>query len=330
MSGQKVLSLKRGQELFREGALPDAMYVIKKGRVSITKAKGNTKIVLAELKPGDLLGEMAFFEKSPRSAGAQAATDDTEVIELPFKALDQQWESLPAWVKSIVKAVNGHLRNANVRIRQLERTKQDEDEMFPSHTINMLMSILGMVAQRYGEQSADGLEVPWVWLRTYTIQVFQQGTFKMSKLCEVLADYSLTLYQELPEDRTRVVVKDLDFLFHFVEFYNNQIFSEKAKKTAVNDYQLKTLKVIVHYATGMTADAKGFVKLNLSDAEKNSEKDFGIKINGSDIKDLVDTGLLSDYFNQDGQDFVVFNAADISRITKFWDIIYRLRSMQNA
>ena len=138
----KTITLKKGQELFQEGVTPDAMYVINKGRLAITKQKGNAFITLAELKTGDLLGEMTFFDKSPRSAGARAAMDGTEVIELPFSALDKQWDSLPGWVKSIVKAINGHLRTANIRIRQLEKTQKEEKEVFPPHTITSLMAIL--------------------------------------------------------------------------------------------------------------------------------------------------------------------------------------------
>ncbi len=328
MSGQKIINLKKGQELFREGATPEAMYVIKKGRLAITKEKGKTKIMLAELKPGDLLGEMAFFEKSPRSAGAQAAMDDTEVIELPFKALDQQWEALPGWVKSIVKAVNGHLVKANVRIRQLERTREEETEMFPSHTINSLMAVLGLVTNRYGKAVEDGIEVPSGWLRNYTIQVFQLPTYKMTKMCEVLQEFGLMTVEDLGEDQTRYVVKDQDFLFQFVEFYNNMLFSEKAKKRAVNDYQSKTLKILVHYAQFTEPDAKGFVKVNLSEATEKCEKDLGLKMNIDDVKDLCNMGLLSDHLSEGGTDFAVFNYEDVEQTSLFWLFVHRLKSFQ--
>jgi CRP/FNR family cyclic AMP-dependent transcriptional regulator len=78
-----VKTLKKGEILFREGDPSDAMYVIKKGRIAITKAKGTKEIVLAELVPGEMLGEMAFFDDKPRSAGAKASVD-AEVIALPL------------------------------------------------------------------------------------------------------------------------------------------------------------------------------------------------------------------------------------------------------
>lgn len=328
MSGQKIKNLKKGEELFKEGAQPDAMYVIKKGRLAITKIKGKTKITLAELKPGDLLGEMAFFDKSPRSAGAMASMDDTEVIELPFVALDQQWESLPGWVKSIVKAINGHLRKANVRIRQLERTQAEETEMFPSHTINALMAVLGLVSQRYGQETSEGIEVPEGWLRDYTIQVFQLPTYKMHKMCSVMAEQDLMILEELSEDQVRYVLKDKSFPFHFVEFYKKQLFLDKAKKSAVNEFQSKTLQVLSHYSTDLQPDHNGFVKLNVTEAATRSEADLGIKVDISDVKDLCEMGLVSEHMSEDGKDIAVFNLEDMQSTSKFWRLIHSLKALQ--
>jgi len=63
-----------------------------------------------------MLGEMAFFDDTPRSAGAKAKTD-CEVIELPFSALHAQFKKFPEWLKAMVKTVNSHLREANKRIK---------------------------------------------------------------------------------------------------------------------------------------------------------------------------------------------------------------------
>ncbi|MEO0336829.1 MAG: cyclic nucleotide-binding domain-containing protein, partial [Pseudomonadota bacterium] len=272
-----IKNLKKGELLFQEGDTPDAMYIIKSGRLAITKKKGNTDITLAELKTGDLLGEMAFFDKAPRSAGAKAAMNNTEVIELPFRALEAQWANLPAWVKSIVKAINGHLRRANNRIRQLEKTQKEEKEVFSDHAITALMSILGFVAYRYGEENEHGLQVPAGILRNFTIQVFQQATHKMNTLCEVLADFNYMKIEDIGEGKKRMVMNDVDFIFRFVEFYNNQLFSEQAKKFNVNHHQMKTLKVAKHYGEQMEPDAKGFVKLNVTEISQVCFKEMGQK-----------------------------------------------------
>ncbi len=325
----KIITLKKGQELFFEGDTPNAMFVIRKGRLAITKKKGNTHIILAELKTGDLLGEMAFFDKSPRSAGAQASMDGTEVIELPFSALDQQWQGLPGWVKSIVKAINGHLRTANIRIRQLERTKEEEREVFPSHTINMLMSILGFVCHRYGEDTEHGYQVPAGILRNYTIQVFQQATHKMDKLMDTLSDLGYMKREELGEGKVRIVCHDVDFIFRFVEFYNNQLFSEQAKKNNINEFQLQTLKVAKYYGEKEEPNAKGFVKINVTELINSSYKEMGSKIDIDTVKSLSETGLLGDHSADGTNDYIEFDVSYVSEIVPYWELVYELKKFQS-
>ena len=136
-----VKKVVKGGYLFRENDPSDAMYVIKKGRLTITKAKGSKEIVLAELGPGEMLGEMAFFANNPRSAGAKAA-EDSEAIALPFTALHAQFKTFPEWLKAMVKTVNTHLRMANQRIKNLESTDTQEDVMFPPHSITKFCAII--------------------------------------------------------------------------------------------------------------------------------------------------------------------------------------------
>ena len=157
MSG--VIKFRKGDILFREGDSPDAMYVIKSGLIEITKAKGSKDIVLATLKPGEMLGEMAFFDDKPRSAGARASID-AEVIKLPFSALHAQFKTFPEWLKAMVKTVNSHLRDANTRIKNLEQASKGDEEMFPPHMITRLCAVISLVGLKSGEKTAEGLVIP--------------------------------------------------------------------------------------------------------------------------------------------------------------------------
>src|SRR2546429_9944135 len=59
-----------GTVLFREGDRGQTMYVIRSGRVNISKRIGDSEITLAVLGAGEFFGEMALLEGLPRSAGA--------------------------------------------------------------------------------------------------------------------------------------------------------------------------------------------------------------------------------------------------------------------
>jgi CRP/FNR family cyclic AMP-dependent transcriptional regulator len=196
-----IRKLAKDEYLFREGDPPDAMYVVKSGKIAVTKSKqSGGEVTLAEIGPGAMVGEMAFFDNKPRSANVKAAKD-SELIALPYKSLHAQFQQFPEWCKAIMRTVNDHLRDANQRIKSLERN--DDKDLFPPHTINKLMSILNLVGYKYGKQSEEGLLIPPTVLRNYTIQIFQEATHKMQKLMGVLSEINFMKVEDIGEGSTK-------------------------------------------------------------------------------------------------------------------------------
>ena len=111
--------------LFREGDPPDAMYIIKTGQFAITKTKGNSEVTLAEISVGQMVGEMAIFDRKARSANVKAVKD-SEVVCLPYDALEKQLDAVPVWIKAIMRTLNENLREANKKIKILESTDTDQ------------------------------------------------------------------------------------------------------------------------------------------------------------------------------------------------------------
>jgi CRP-like cAMP-binding protein len=65
--------------LFAEGEPGEELFIIQKGSIKITKIVDHKEVLLAMLKPGDILGEMALLEGKPRAASA-LAYEDCEVM----------------------------------------------------------------------------------------------------------------------------------------------------------------------------------------------------------------------------------------------------------
>jgi CRP-like cAMP-binding protein len=68
--------IKAGEIIFREMDDSDALYVVERGRIVVSKHIHNdVDIVLTRFHPGDFFGEMGLFDAAPRSATAQAEVE---------------------------------------------------------------------------------------------------------------------------------------------------------------------------------------------------------------------------------------------------------------
>ncbi len=323
-SGPK--KIERDHYLFREGDPPDAMYVIKSGKFAVVKTKQTSEIVLAEIGPGAMVGEMAFFDNKPRSASVKALKD-SEVIALPYKALHAQFQNFPEWCKAIMRTVNDHLRNANQRIKQLEKNEASDDELFPPHTITKLVSILNLVAAKYGKQSEEdkGLVVNGALLRNYTIQVFQEATHKMQKLMNVLMELQLMKVEDIGEGRQKIVIFKPDFLFAFTEWYNDWLFKKESDRIVIKEEEIKLLKGVLHFAKMTEPNDKSLRKVSLTGIQNDSMKELGYLIKTEEINPLVEKKLVSEPLMEEGGGLTItVQTEELEKITPFWEIIYTL------
>ncbi len=65
----------KGQVLIREGEQGDTAYVIRQGRVAVSKQVGEKHLLLSTLGAGEVVGEMALVDNKPRSATVTALED---------------------------------------------------------------------------------------------------------------------------------------------------------------------------------------------------------------------------------------------------------------
>ena len=121
---KRVVKLYQGDYVFKEGDESEAMYIIENGEIAILKKQGEIVSKLADLYPDDLFGEMAFFNSSKRSASAIVTSTSVQLAVLPFTALREDYKTMPAWIKAVIKSINSHLLTANTRIQELEKNIQ--------------------------------------------------------------------------------------------------------------------------------------------------------------------------------------------------------------
>jgi len=326
LSGVKKLG--KGDILFREGDASDAMYVIKNGRIAITKSKGAGEIILAEKVNGEMIGEMAFFDNKPRSAGAKAM-QDSEVITLPFTALHAQFKTFPEWVKAMVKTINVNLRDTNIRIKNLESASTGDEEMFPPPMITRLCAIISLVGFKSGEKAdTGGMLIPYGVLRDYCIQIFQAPTNKLDKLMEVLQALQIMKVEDIGEGRKRVTILNHKLITDFTDWYNKYLFTEQSKRVTVDEKELPTMRALLFYGKKITADDKGFVKVSLTEMQNNSMRDLNLLFSVNEADSLVEKNLVQEKQSEDGGVLTMkFKVPDIEGILPFWEIIYTLKKV---
>jgi len=70
------VNYKAGEVIFHEYDTGDALYVVEEGAVRIWVTDEDVQeVTLAELKPGQLFGEMAVLDRGQRSSRATATVD---------------------------------------------------------------------------------------------------------------------------------------------------------------------------------------------------------------------------------------------------------------
>lgn len=313
--------------IFREGDPSDCLYVIKTGKLAITKTKGAGEIILAEKKNGEMLGEMAFFDNKPRSAGAKAITD-VELVVLPFQALYAQFKTFPEWLKAIVKTVNGHLREANVRIKNLEQTQKGDEEMFPPPMITRLTAIISLIGYKAGEKVEGGMLLPYHTLRNYCIQIFQAPTNKLDKMMEVLSALQIMKIEELGEGKKRVTLFKHELLTKFTDWYNKYLFTEESKRITIDEKELPAVRALLFYGKKATPDDKGFVQVSLTEMQNSSMRDLNTLFNTSDADSLAEKGLVQEKQSGEGGMLTMkFKLEELSEALPFWEIIYTLKKV---
>ena len=326
MSGSR--KIEKDHYLFREGDAPDAMFVVKSGKFAVVKTKANSEIILAEIGPGAMVGEMAFFDNKPRSASVKALKE-SEVIALPYKSLHAQFSTFPEWCKAIMRTVNDHLRNANQRLKQLEKTTADDPELFPPHTMTKMISIINFVGNRYGKVESDGLHISGNQLRNHTIQIFQEPTHKMQKLTTALEEMKFLKVEELGEGKQKIIVLKPELLFQFVEWYNEWLFTEeKDRSPAIKEEELKTINGLLHFARKLPKGDKGLVKINLTEMQNDSMKELGYLVKMEDFNSLVEKKIMHEKMTTENTITSTIQFDELDKIAPFWGIIYTLQKIK--
>lgn len=99
-----------GDIIFSEGDHGDSAYIVESGMVEISKSSGKeASLMLAAIKAGEMFGEMALIDASPRMATA-TAIGQTRVIVIPKAAFGKLLNKTDVVVRTILTTLMDRLR----------------------------------------------------------------------------------------------------------------------------------------------------------------------------------------------------------------------------
>jgi CRP/FNR family transcriptional regulator, cyclic AMP receptor protein len=140
------VSLPRGGVLFNEGDPGDRLYVIGEGKIKLgTTSTDGRETLLAILGPGEMFGELSFFDPGPRTSTATALTKT--------KLVCAGHEDLEPWLKGHPEVAAALLRALAHRLRRNNETLSD---LVFSDVPGRVAKALLDLARRFGESNPDG------------------------------------------------------------------------------------------------------------------------------------------------------------------------------
>jgi len=112
---------EKGDMIFSEGERGKNLYILTKGTVEVFKTDTDRNIsVIAELTPGDIIGELEFFTGHTYNASA-IASEKTSLLQIS-ESLKNELENRPeisaAVLYQFLKTFSGRLRKANILVKE--------------------------------------------------------------------------------------------------------------------------------------------------------------------------------------------------------------------
>lgn len=114
--------------LFDEGSIGDSCFLLLRGELDVVRKQGDRLRILASLKPGSLVGQLALIDRAPRSASVIASVE-SHALELGKDTFDRLIHAHSAMAlrfqEQVAIAGIRQLRSATARVRALVEQRND-------------------------------------------------------------------------------------------------------------------------------------------------------------------------------------------------------------
>lgn len=185
-------SLKAGTIVFKAGDHADGMYLVRKGELVVYFEQGGKEVVLAKIPEGGMVGEMALFDRMPRSASVKVSVD-AEITHISLDDFGKLMKQIPKWFVGLMSALSGRLRTTNERLKSIENggvlPPAGNAAPFgakPYQTTLRMLHIMELLWHRDGTKEGKDWMIPRKSVETELSDVFGESPAQVKALLEML------------------------------------------------------------------------------------------------------------------------------------------------
>ncbi|MBN1627069.1 MAG: cyclic nucleotide-binding domain-containing protein [Deltaproteobacteria bacterium] len=159
----KISRFPAGATIFSQGDIASELYFIVKGVVQVIRVSDSDTKIIAELRDGDIFGEIALISDMPRTATIRALTDITvcTIHKIEFEHLIKQ---SPAIREASSRLVKERLQDIQIKDKSLVHEAKEWEESALGNLDRLSMSFTEKELNHEIKEYAGGSAALSIWL----------------------------------------------------------------------------------------------------------------------------------------------------------------------
>lgn len=117
-----------GEMITQEGEKDRDLYVLSEGTLEVSVKGDNGDVVVGEICPPEIIGEISFLNGSPRTATIKAKTE-AKVYILNYYKVEQELAEIPPWFKLILRTLTQRMQSCSLKIKEMEEELKELKEI---------------------------------------------------------------------------------------------------------------------------------------------------------------------------------------------------------
>lgn len=347
-----LINYEKGHVLFKEGDIPDALYIIDSGKIVITKKRGAVELELVVLEKGQVLGEMGFFDDKNRSATAKTLTA-VKVIEVKYDKLRRIYDTYPDYFKTIISSIVERLRRTNNRVRLLEQAsasidytgKSEKHKLLTESVMLKITTLISFIANKFGEKRNKGVAFKSLLLKNHGMRTFEIPMSRISAALEALGMAEFVKVNNHEESGSEITVLDLKVIDNYVAWCSEEIYKPNDDKIKLSVLSLEAMKILFiygrngYYTTYKIKNPKDvdewidkeIWELNIVPHRQELANIHGIDLDKLSFKELIMYGLVEDVLAKDANNILVrYDKEQLEFLYTSYKIIYYMNKVSTG